>query len=372
MTRRSTFILRVAIVVSCLLAPGAARAQMSGECTDAYEFLVKTKEQLFPGHLSETDLKALQHQAKSRTTQCGDLGELWQVRKDLAERLHDTADLGVVKARASKNFVEKVYPPRGSFNPSAGVGKRWALLAGTDTFAHKSDLHVGDLEYAEADVKLLAQTFTSTLGFADVDTLIGDRFTLDGWRAAFARLRDKVNEDDLVVVYLVSHGRPTKEDRNDTSFILTHSSQGPETWQIYASSIQLIDLVQDLSRELRAQRVIIMLDACFSGDAISGQRDYTGRPAPYLLEAVTRGSGRAIVAAARANQVSTESTSLKQGTFAYCFAKAATPTATIGEIFASIERCVPEKLKPLGLEQNQAPQLFVSEGARTIVLGTGK
>jgi len=354
-------ILTLLLIVGGLAAPGAAQ---DAPCVDAYETAVAVKERLFAGGQTPQQLRDFQRRVKSRLEECGDLRSLWDVRLQLAKELKDTVDQGVVEKRyPSAPQADPVR--RGAFDPTSPIGKRWALLVGTNTFEFKRELNVKDLEYAEADLKLLADVATNRLGFSEVEVLAGARFTLDQWRAAIARLRVKVEENDLVVVYVLSHGKPTKADRNNTSFILTHASRGGETG-IYTTSIQVIDMVQELSRELRAQRVIIVIDACFSGDAISGQKDYGGHPAPYLLEAFTRGSGRAVIAAARADQLSWELPAKKQGAFAYCFGKVTTASATLGETFAAVSRCVSAEVGP---EHEQNPVLFASEGARAIKLG---
>jgi hypothetical protein len=43
------------------------------------------------------------------------------------------------------------------------------------------------------------------------------------------------------------------------------------TIQLYATSLQMIDLVQEVNRQLKARRVTLILDASFSGDAQTAQ-----------------------------------------------------------------------------------------------------
>lgn len=352
----------------CLGAPTMSAAQ-SAECVEAYDTLTKIREQLYAGGQTKPGLAALHHKVRSRTADCSDLTELWQMRARLAEMLGDATDVATVKARGSAYYRAEPIVARTAFNAAAPIGKRWALIAGTGTFAHKDELRVTDLEYAETDISLVHTMLSQRLGFSNVETLAGSKFTLDNWRSAIARLRENVSENDLVMIYLVSHGKPTKEDSNNTSFILTHASRGGDAAAVYTTSLQVIDLVQELSRELRAQRVVIILDACFSGDAISGQRDYAGHPAPNLLEAFTRGSGRAVIAAARANQRSWELPARKQGAFAYCLDKVTSPTATLGETFSALRACVASEVTALGTGNAQEPEIFASEGTRGLVLG---
>lgn len=340
---------------------------------EAYDTLTKIKEQIFSGDLSKAEIASLHRRIKARTADCEDLAELWQMRARLATLAGDTADAEVVKRRGSDFFVssstiEAAKAATSSFNPNAPIRKRWALLAGTGTFRYKDELGVADFEYARQDLMLLEKTLAGKFSFPAINTLYRERFTLNEWRQAVAQLREQVQEEDLVVIYVLSHGKPTKEDRNSTSFIYAYDSRGGDPQKTYASSIQVIDLVQELYRELRAQRIILILDACFSGDAISGQRDYAGHPAPHLLEAFTRGSGRAVIAAAKANQKSWELPAKKQGAFMYCFGQASQTASTVGEIFAATKGCVAKEVGALGPGHDQEPELFSSDGAKSIAL----
>lgn len=340
---------------------------------EAYEILTGAKERIFAGNLSKPDLTSLHRRIKARTKDCEDLTELWQLRARLALMIGDQADADVVKARGSEYYISSrtVEAARAGtaagFDPSSPVRKRVALLVGTGTFQFKRELGVKDLEFAKQDIDRLGSVLSTKMGFDEVATLYGERFTLEEFRKAIYRLREQVEKDDLVLIYVLSHGRPLTNDRNQTSFILTHSSRGSDPAQAYSSSIQVIDLVQELYRELRAQRVILMLDACFSGDAISGQKNYAGHPAPELLDAFTRGSGRVVMAAAGADQISWELPAKRQGAFIHCFAESAEPSATVGEMFGAVKSCVSKEAAALGYQQH--PEMFASEGARRIVLG---
>jgi hypothetical protein len=362
--------MRVLITIAVLLVSSSPGLAQEAVCVDAYKTVLTIRERLFVGGQTPQQLREYQRRVKSRVEDCGDLKALWDLRLQLATLLKDSDERDVVQKRYPSE-PQRDPVEHGAFDASTPVGKRWALLAGTSTFQHKDELKVRDLEYAEADLALFQRVLTTRLGFSDVAVLAGAKFTLDEWRASIAHLREVVQKDDLVLIYLVSHGQPTKEDRNNTSFILTHASRGGDTG-IYTTSIQVIDVVQELARELKAQRVVIMLDACFSGDAISGQRDYAGHPAPYLLDAFTRGSGRAVFAAAKSTQRSWELPAKKQGAFAFCFDRVATPSATLGETFSAIKSCIGSEVASLGPGHDQEPELFASEGARTISLGASK
>jgi hypothetical protein len=257
------------------------------------------------------------------------------------------------------------------FNPSTPIRKRWALIAGTSTFETTNSL--ASLEYASNDFDRMRMLFRDRLGFDEVATLTGKDFTRDGFKDQIARLRGQVQKDDLVVIYLLGHGYPTKEDPNDTSFILTYDSHVASARERYVSSLQVVDVVQELYRELPAERVILLLDTCYSGDAITGQKDYAGHPAPKLLDAFTRGSGRAVISAASASQRSWELPDKGQGAFVFCLDQVlnTSSAAPLGELFAAVKACVATSVKTvLGPGYSQEPALFASDGAKGIVLAS--
>ena len=58
-------------------------------------------------------------------------------------------------------------------------------------------------------------------------------------------------------------------DPNGVSYVVLHDTNLDDEATLYATSLQMIDLVQQINREIKAQRVILILDTCFSGDALT-------------------------------------------------------------------------------------------------------
>ena len=60
-----------------------------------------------------------------------------------------------------------------------------------------------------------------------------------------------------------------RQDPNGVSYVVVHDTNLDDAATLYATSLQMIDLVQQINREIKARRVVLVLDTCFSGDALT-------------------------------------------------------------------------------------------------------
>src|SRR5258708_2873151 len=150
-------------------------------------------------------------------------------------------------------------------------------------------------------------------------------------------MRANALPDDLVVIYISSHGSPRNIDPNGVSYIIMNDTDLGDSAKLYATSLQMIDLVQQINREIKARRVVLFLDTCYSGDASNAGREGDGSrrvmpvwaqtpptgesAAETAFSAALRnlkiGAGRAVITASRANEESWENTKLQHGYFTY-------------------------------------------------------
>ena len=361
------------LLLSCVSVEGQVA---SPGCIDAYQTMQRVNEEK---QRDKADFDALHYSISQRTSDCEDLRELWLLRAELARLAGKAGDvrLSETRARDIQNGIDirtiaAELGKRTGFDAAAPVRKRWGLVAGSSVFRTKD---LDPLETADEDLTRMSTILSGLLQFDGVQTLMQEKFTLDNFRTEFASLRAKAEPEDLVVIYLATHAlQPldgTKDD--DVSFLVLHDSNIKDSQQRYKTTIELAPFVQEVFREIKARRVILILDTCFSGDAITGQREAGGLPAPAVLETLTTGSGRVVIAAAGNDQQARELIDEKQGVFMYCFdrAIAAAPTGTLGELFAKVDSCVPQTLRSKSLPA-QDPVMFAGESARGIVLGAAR
>jgi uncharacterized caspase-like protein len=129
-------------------------------------------------------------------------------------------------------------------------------------------------------------------------------------------------KDDTVIVYFAGHGAPEVDRRGIESDglakYLIPSDADPE--DLFSTALPMDDLHAIFGR-IEAERVVMFLDACYSGAA--GGRTFAARSTragavdELFLERLTRSRGRVIVTAARPNEVSVELPELGHGIFTY-------------------------------------------------------
>lgn len=360
----------LAIVVG--LAP--AVSGQSEECKDAFDFASEVREALAKSP-ARADVEKLHYRVTSRTQACKTLTGLWLLRAQLADMLGDRADSTLARdsSRSPYNLNDVEFRAllasanRAGFNPSKAVRKHWAFLVGTGEF---KDRNIRSLKFVSNDLRGMTELMTSTLGYPrdNVFSLSGSEFTLENYRRSFARLRDSVEEDDEVIVYLASHGYEGPDDANNESILLTYDSDTSNTQSRYVTGLSVAQLAQEVFSQLKARKIVLIIDACFSGDAITGQRSPAGQVSPIFLSQLTQGSGRVVISASTADQQSYELDSRQHGAFTYCFMDAVlrNPAVTVGEHFAATKACVEIEVKAIA--KQQSPSIFASDGARQMSL----
>jgi uncharacterized caspase-like protein len=163
---------------------------------------------------------------------------------------------------------------------------------------------------------------------AQVRHLVNEQATLRSIREGLGWLRVNVQPEDMVVIYFASHGSPRSADPNGVSYIIANDTEVTPAEKLYATSLQMIDLVQNINREIRARRVVLILDTCFSGDAQTAAKrgvalwdtePPAGTSAAATFSAALQnlkvGLGRAVITASRADESSWESPDLMNGYF---------------------------------------------------------
>ena len=222
--------------------------------------------------------------------------------------------------------------------------------------------------------------------------------TLGSFRLAFGWLRDNVQAGDLVVLYLSSHGSPPESDPNSVSYVLMSDTKLGNSAELFATSLQMIDLVEQINRELKSRRVVLFLDTCFSGDASKAGRqvisvapsgpesayDGSRRVQPLAppnasssvafsgaLNNLRVGTGRAVITASRANEVSFEDPNLHNGYFTYFLIQALRSggaSQTLGDLFPHVRDRVLEQVRRDHPGKAQTPSCEFSDRAASITI----
>jgi uncharacterized caspase-like protein len=414
-------------ILALLLAAVPLAFADADSCNGALSALNRVKEEVSPKLSADTPagkqkLQTMASTLERGTRVCRDFGELWFYRMAVAHRLGLEKDAAYAKSKADDLGYTSDFdpfslppsaappPPPKSSSPSQPPGtapsptptptpgkvrQKWALVVGIDSF---TDKRIPTLHYSVKDssdfVDFLKDPKGGQFDPTHIIHLANDKATLEGIREGLGHLRINAQPDDLVVVYLSSHGSPRDVDPNGVSYVVVHDTNLDDAATLYATSLQMIDLVQQINREVRARRVVLVLDTCFSGDALTSleagsggsaakgfsmpaQQEKSAEPSgPPAFSAAFQnlkiGYGRAVITASRASQESWESAKLQNGYFTHYLLDALRTShgqESLDHLFPEVRTLVSTHVKA-EVGASQDPSYEFSEGADSIVLGT--
>jgi uncharacterized caspase-like protein len=121
-------------------------------------------------------------------------------------------------------------------------------------------------------------------------------------------LQSHVKPDDLVVIYVSSHGSPAAATAGGTNFLIAHDTNKNS---LAATGIPMQWLTQIVSDQVKSNRIILLLDVCHSGAAGQKGITRTGVDARNL----EIGNGQMIICSSLADQSSWESRNYENGVF---------------------------------------------------------
>lgn len=194
------------------------------------------------------------------------------------------------------------------------IADKWAVVIGIGEFA---DPNTPKLKYAAKD----AQDFYNYL----VDPKRG-RFAKDHVRLLLNKDATKVNildalgdqflpfaamPDDLVVIYLSTHGSPAGADIRGVNYVVAHDT---ELRRLYATGINLPDLLKTIKDRVHTKRILLCLDTCYSGAGASDSGKGLMRTNIDGPE-IAQGIGSLVIASSSPDQRSWESDALRNSYF---------------------------------------------------------
>lgn len=192
------------------------------------------------------------------------------------------------------------------------VGDKWALVVGISNFSEQ-DLN---LKYAAKDAIDFGNFLKGNARFApDHVKVITDKdATRDniikqlgtGWLGRLAK------PNDLVVVYVSSHGSVARDEAGGVNFLVAHDTQSNA---LLGTGIPMQWLSQIIKEQVHSERVVVILDVCHSGAASAGQKGL-GREKPVFDTAkLDVGAGQVIICSSAPEQVSWESKNYPNSVF---------------------------------------------------------
>jgi len=298
--------------------------------------------------------------------------------EDVVEKLLKKLDASPQPAPLVQSSL--VVPP--SEAPPADVrkpaGAKWALMIGVSDFTHAQGGESGRYNLAGVAVDML--TVRKALGELGVQEqrmlwLYNDKATTQGVRQALQTLKAKVGPDDLVYLYLSTHGLPKAEGLSRFGIPVTHDFRRD-------NYIDFEEIRAALA-SLAAQDIIWINDTCHSGLAAEGlvivevgARDFAvAPPAAFDVSkaAAVREKNIAVLSSATGDQKAADLGS-KGGLFSSVFATGAMEVASSGKpqgIYGFYKRYVDGRVQETfhQLCRESQPPDFCAQGTQQPVFG---
>jgi WD40 repeat protein len=220
----------------------------------------------------------------------------------------------------------------------------YVLAVGINTYKNPAL----SLNYAEPDARGIVDFFknkgTGLFKHVYIKEIYNEEATKTGIIAIFTQLQN-TNPQDVVLIYLAGHGENVNDKWYFIPYELTYPEREEDVKAQGLSSEELAGYIQ----KIKAQKVLVLIDACKAGAALVAFRGFEDRKA--LLQ-LSRSTGVHIVAASTKSQFAAEVRELGHGLFTYTLleglnGKAAGKgeTVTVRKLMGYIEEQLPEITK---------------------------
>lgn len=191
------------------------------------------------------------------------------------------------------------------------VADKWALIVGVSQF-QKPELN---LRYPAKDATDLYEYLTKEANFAPdhVRLLLNEQATKQN---VIRELGDNflprlARPDDLVVIFISSHGSPSQADLEGLNYLVLHNTD-PKS--LYSTGLSLDELSSAIKHRIKAKRVVLIVDACHSASMDIASKGIT-RQGNVDSKALVAGTGQLVICSSAPSEVSWESERYKNGVF---------------------------------------------------------
>lgn len=195
------------------------------------------------------------------------------------------------------------------------IKDKWALVIGVSKFQAPGM----DLRYAAHDAEAFSNYLIKSGEFRPdhVKLLTDGAATRNSILKLLAEswLPRVVDPDDLVVIYLGSHGTSSQSDVVGVNYIVTHDTV---PGSLYSTAIATQDFLRLIRSRVPAKKILLVLDTCFSGSAQLDERK------PFNLctldsDEFFNSTGQAVLSSSASDQPSLESIEYRSGLFTHHF-----------------------------------------------------
>jgi len=246
-------------------------------------------------------------------------------------------------------------------------GQKYALIIGISRY--KNNGHgVQNLNYADADARSIYEFLQRSEGggFArdNMLLLLNEQATTARIREALSSFINKASANDMLLIFLASHGAPDQLAPQNL-YVITYDTSVVDMPQ---TALPMLELGRSIDKNVKSRRLVLLFDACHSAGLVTeGVRDLANNLANLYLETLLyHEKGRAIITSSDVNETARESQKWGNGhgVFTYYLLEGLKGNAdtngdhlvSVGEVF----RYVRQKVR-LDTSLQQNPRMLIGD-----------
>ena len=189
-------------------------------------------------------------------------------------------------------------------------------------------------------------------------------------RAGLEWLAHQASPDDLALIYIATHGTAREQDIAGANYILASDSDVDTDEGLYSTAIPMVEITTVIRTRIRALKVVVILDTCHSGGALSKTVTIPSSVSAETVEHIKEGTGRVILAASQAphEESSYEVAKYGHGIFTYYLLQALRmdKDASVDKIYRYVNAHVAQDAAANG---KQHPIYSASDDQSAVVIG---
>ena len=372
MTRRE--LIRLAAAAAC--ARGTwVRAQDLGDSIGAARDLVYQALERLSATATPADITAASRILRNALDQEPSFGDAHYYRYLCLKRLNqDTALQRTHLDSAQRYESEALRDKRDPFvlavpkiyESLPTIGQKWALVIGISQFQPRTGAE--RLQFAANDAQSLAQLLrdpsVGRFPTAQVFELTNAQATTAAIKARLNFIATRAKPEDVVVVYISTHGSPRAQDLRNVSYLYTYDTDVTSRDQIFGTALPMVEVSGIISNRCVAQRTVAIFDTCHSGAGIN-----TSALSNDDLNRLREGAGRYILSSCEPDQQSYEDAG--NGFFTASLIEELRQRKgciRLKDLFANVQKNVSSRVQQR-FKRTQRPVMASSDNSSEIVLG---
>jgi hypothetical protein len=167
----------------------------------------------------------------------------------------------------------------------------WAVIIGINQYDNMKDL-----KYAVSDAADIKEMFINKYDFKEdhIKLILDKEATRGNITRGFSKMLKQAGENDRVVIFFAGHGETfTAPNGGNMGYLIPTDGDLDD---LYLTSISMNQLYE-IAAISSAKHILYLVDACYSGLAISQSRGISKNTAPSYLKTITTEKGRQIITA---------------------------------------------------------------------------